>query len=190
MTMQAKIRFSIPFLGMAAFGWVACGVSAVADDTVCIGHADPRQAYSAFVNAVQANDWSVANSYVSPNSRAALRKVLVSRVIVTGGMASEEAEWRELMSILKGHGFQVNAEGQLLNANTEWPEIEDWPGLMRQIAKFSERTLSQKFAPENYELTDIQTTGEKATARLKPRKGKEKTVHFIKTDTGWCLAAP
>ena len=32
-------------------------------------------------------------------------------------------------------------------------------------------------------------TGEKATARLKVRKGKEKTVHFKKTDAGWCLAA-
>jgi crotonobetainyl-CoA:carnitine CoA-transferase CaiB-like acyl-CoA transferase len=189
MTKRAKMRFSIPFLGIAAFGWAACGGSAVADDTACVGHADPEQAYTAFVDAIKANDWSAANSYVEPDSRAALQKVLVSRVIVTVGMASEEAEWRKLMTVLMRHGFQVNAEGQLLNANKEWPEIDDWPGLMRQIAEFSERTLGQRLAPETYELTDIKMTGEKATARLKLRKGKEKTLHFKKTESSWCLAA-
>ena len=119
MTKTTKIKISAHFLGIAALGWAAYSGSAVADDTACVGHTDPEQAYSAFVYAVKANDWSAANSYVAPDSRTALHKVVVSRVIVTVGMASEEAEWRQLMTVLKRHGFQVSAEGQLLNANKE-----------------------------------------------------------------------
>lgn len=186
MTKTAKITIAAFFLGAIAFAGASDGV---ADEIACTGQATPEQTYSAYVDAVKTNDWAAAYSQIEPGSRATLHKDLVAGLIVGVGMASGEAQWRELMMILKDHGFEVNAEHQLLNTDTDWPKIEDQPRLMRQVSDFMTRNFGRGLAPKQYELTDVRITNDKAAARLKLRKGKEKTVHFKKIDAGWCLAA-
>jgi len=188
MTKTTKMTISVFFLGIFSFVWTSSG-TATAIENACAGQAAPEQAYSAYVDAVKMNDWTVAYSHVDPGSRAKLHKELVAGLIVSVGMTSDETQWRDLVTILQGHGFETNAQHQLLNANKDWHKIRDWPRLMSQISEFAERNFDQQLAPKHYELTDIRTTNDNAVGQLKLPNGKEKTVHFKKTDSGWCLAA-
>ena len=187
MTKTTKMTISAFFLGILSFVWASNG-AATANEIACAGQAAPEQAYSAYVDAVKMNDWALAYSHVDPGSRAKLYKEFVAGLIVGVGMSEKEAQWRELVTILKSHGFETNAQYQLINVNKDWHKIRDWPRLMSQISGFAARNFGQQLVPEHYALTDIRTTNDKAVGQLKLPSGKEKTVHFKKTGSGWCLA--
>ena len=187
MTKTAKTMVSALTLGaIALLGAVG---DAAANDAPCVGRAAPEQAYSAFIDAAKVEDWRTAYSHVEPDSRARLNKETISGLVVLMGMMAEDDKWREFTAILQDHGFEVNAEHQLLLADADWSDIRDHPRLMRRLSEFMARNFDRRLVPDRHELTDLRTANDTAVAQLKLRKGKTKAVHFKKTDSGWCLAA-
>lgn len=187
MTKTKKKTISALAAGAVAFLWASGGL-ATAEETACAGHAAPRQAYSAFVAAARADDWETAFTHVEPGSRANLYKETIGGLIVFMGMTAEEDKWLEFTAILQNHGFEVNAEHQLLLADANWYKIKDQPRLMSRVSEFMARNFQRSLVPDHYKLIDLRTAGDKSVAQLKLPSGKEKPVHFKKTDSGWCLA--
>ena len=188
MTKTTKKTFSALAVGAIAFLWASGGI-ATDEETACAGHAAPELAYSAFVEAAKADDWETAFTHVEPGSRADLYKETIGGLVVFMGMMADEVKWQEFTAILQSHGFEVNAEHQLLLADANWHEIKDRPRLMVPVSDFMARNFKRPLVPDHYRFTDLQTTGDKSVATLKLPRKKEKTVRFRKTDSGWCLAA-
>ncbi|MCP5081555.1 MAG: hypothetical protein GY948_07640 [Alphaproteobacteria bacterium] len=58
---------------------------------------------------------------------------------------------------------------------------------MQKIAPYLKRWHGKALAPEEGELRNVQTDGDRATASTMNTEAPGKTIAFVRAPTGWCL---
>lgn len=154
----------------------------------CVGHSTPAKSYRAFSDAVNRNDWRTAYRYVSYNSRSGLYAKLIAGLIVASAFDDNNERRAGLDRILRQHGFKIAPKGRYTQADQDISTIvQDWPGLMQEIAPYLKRWHGKTLAPKEGKLRNVRTVGNQATGATVSTGAPVKTVAFVRGPAGWCL---
>lgn len=169
------------------------------------GFVDPPQAYAAYAEATQADDWCKAINTYAPTQRAEVALSNFKALAMLAGADNpkrfeyEEGFRRFCTEQQLGCGSAQSAtelaqaimlrlplEAQLapLRARLEQAPEDVYVALMTQLAAVDSNAVGRFALP----LAALQLEGEHAVAQAPQRDGKTSRVSFVKTPAGWMLA--